>query len=137
MGWWGQAVDPVLLGKVRAKQYFTDDNERSKNMGILLHGDGSFSGQGVVYETLDMSALPEYTVGGTVHIVVNNQVRPLLVLAGATFWLLAFSFFLSLNVFVCLEPSDMSKDSGPLAVTHAFRTLPVHVAWPRALTSSA
>jgi 2-oxoglutarate dehydrogenase complex dehydrogenase (E1) component-like enzyme len=70
-----QAVDPVLLGKVRAKQYFTDDAERARNMGILLHGDGSFSGQGVVYETLDMSALPEYTVGGTIHIVVNNQVR--------------------------------------------------------------
>jgi hypothetical protein len=69
-----QAVDPVLLGKVRAKQYFTDDAERARNMGILLHGDGSFSGQGVVYETLDMSALPEYTVGGTIHIVVNNQV---------------------------------------------------------------
>lgn len=76
-----QAVDPVLLGKVRAKQYFTDDNERARNMGILLHGDGSFSGQGVVYETLDMSALPEYTVGGTIHIVVNNQVGCLLLLS--------------------------------------------------------
>jgi len=60
--------------QVRAKQYFSDDKERIKNLGILLHGDGSFSGQGVVYETLDMSALPDYTVGGTIHIVVNNQV---------------------------------------------------------------
>jgi 2-oxoglutarate dehydrogenase E1 component len=43
-------------------------------MGILLHGDGAFSGQGIVYETLDMSGLPDYSTGGTVHLVVNNQV---------------------------------------------------------------
>lgn len=70
-----QAVDPVLVGKVRAKQYYSDDHDRTGNLGVLLHGDGSFSGQGVVYETLDMSALPDYTVGGVIHIVVNNQVR--------------------------------------------------------------
>ena len=69
-----QAVDPVLIGKVRAKQYYSNDAERSRNMGMLLHGDGSFAGQGVVYETLDMSALPDYTVGGCIHLVVNNQV---------------------------------------------------------------
>lgn len=69
-----QAVDPVLVGKVRAKQYYSDDLDRSRNLGVLLHGDGSFSGQGVVYETLDMSALQDYTVGGVIHIVVNNQV---------------------------------------------------------------
>ena len=68
-----QAVDPVVLGKVRAKQYYSDDTERRQTMGILLHGDGSFAGQGVVYETLDMSQLPEYETGGTVHIIVNNQ----------------------------------------------------------------
>lgn len=44
-------------------------------MAILLHGDGSFSGQGIVYETLDMSGLPDYTTGGTIHLVVNNQAR--------------------------------------------------------------
>ncbi|KAK6119196.1 hypothetical protein DH2020_047070 [Rehmannia glutinosa] len=46
----------------------------NKNMGVLIHGDGSFAGQGVVYETLHLSALPNYTTGGTIHIVVNNQV---------------------------------------------------------------
>ena len=71
-----QAVDPVLVGKVRAKQYYSDDFDRTRNLGVLLHGDGSFSGQGVVYETLDMSALQDYTVGGIIHIVVNNQVAP-------------------------------------------------------------
>lgn len=69
-----QAVDPVVLGKVRAKQYYSQDTERLKNLCILMHGDGSFAGQGVVYETLDMSQLPEYTVGGTIHVIVNNQV---------------------------------------------------------------
>ena len=65
----------MVLGKVRAKQYYSDDAERTKTLGVLMHGDGSFSGQGVVYETLDMSQLPEYETGGTVHVVVNNQVR--------------------------------------------------------------
>jgi 2-oxoglutarate dehydrogenase E1 component len=69
-----EAVDPVVIGKTRAKQYYSNDKDRSKNLAILLHGDGSFSGQGVVYETLHMSDLPNYTVGGTIHIVVNNQV---------------------------------------------------------------
>ena len=67
-------MDPIVLGKVRAKQYYNTDKERHHTLGILLHGDGSFAGQGVVYETLDMSALPDYTTGGTIHIVVNNQV---------------------------------------------------------------
>ncbi|KAI3900999.1 hypothetical protein MKW92_052531 [Papaver armeniacum] len=69
-----EAVDPVVVGKTRAKQYYSNDVERTKNLGILIHGDGSFAGQGVVYETLHLSALPNYTTGGTIHIVVNNQV---------------------------------------------------------------
>jgi 2-oxoglutarate dehydrogenase E1 component len=69
-----EAVDPVVIGKTRAKQFYANDADRTKNMGILIHGDGSFAGQGVVYETLHLSALPNYTTGGTIHIVVNNQV---------------------------------------------------------------
>ncbi|KAL0903431.1 hypothetical protein M5K25_027810 [Dendrobium thyrsiflorum] len=69
-----EAVDPVVVGKTRAKQYYSDDVDRTKNMGVLIHGDGSFAGQGVVYETLHLSGLPNYTTGGTIHIVVNNQV---------------------------------------------------------------
>lgn len=69
-----EAVDPVVIGKTRAKQFYSNDDDRTKNMGILIHGDGSFAGQGVVYETLHLSALPNYTTGGTIHIVVNNQV---------------------------------------------------------------
>ncbi|CAM8909347.1 unnamed protein product [Rhodiola kirilowii] len=69
-----EAVDPVVIGKTRAKQYYSNDIDRTKNLGILIHGDGSFAGQGVVYETLHLSALPNYTTGGTIHIVVNNQV---------------------------------------------------------------
>ncbi|KAL1323090.1 hypothetical protein HN51_068118 [Arachis hypogaea] len=69
-----EAVNPVVVGKTRAKQYYSNDVDRTKNMGILIHGDGSFAGQGVVYETLHLSALPNYTTGGTIHIVFNNQV---------------------------------------------------------------
>ncbi|XWS56551.1 hypothetical protein CRYUN_Cryun09bG0095100 [Craigia yunnanensis] len=69
-----EAVDPVVVGKTRAKQYYSNDVDRTKNMAVLIHGEGSFAGQGVVYETLHLSALPNYTTGGTIHIVVNNRV---------------------------------------------------------------
>ena len=69
-----EAVNTVCLGKVRAKQYYSEDTDRIKNLPILMHGDGAFAGQGIVYETLDISGLPEYSVGGTIHVVVNNQV---------------------------------------------------------------
>ena len=69
-----EAADPVVVGKTRAKQFFSDDAGRTRNMAILIHGDGSFAGQGVVYETLHLSGLPSYTIGGMIHIVINNQV---------------------------------------------------------------
>eukprot|EP00850_Spirogloea_muscicola_P013952 SM000097S24805 [mRNA] locus=s97:353698:360574:- [translate_table: standard] len=69
-----EAVDPVVLGKTRAKQFYSKDDQRKRNLAVLLHGDGSFSGQGVVYETFHLNDLPNYTTGGTIHIVVNNQV---------------------------------------------------------------
>lgn len=69
-----EAVNTVVTGKTRAKQFYTKDPKGERSMAVLLHGDGAFSGQGIVYETLDMSKLPEYQVGGTLHIVVNNQV---------------------------------------------------------------
>jgi len=70
-----EAVDPVVMGKVRARQDMAGDTiERHKVMGILMHGDAAFAGQGLVYETLAMSQLIGYRVGGTVHLVVNNQI---------------------------------------------------------------
>ena len=69
-----EAVNPVVMGKIRAKQDAIEDTQREKVMGITLHGDAAFSGQGVVVETLCLSDLPGYTIGGTMHIVVNNQV---------------------------------------------------------------
>eukprot|EP00871_Galdieria_phlegrea_P003332 jgi/Galph1/39/GphlegSOOS_G4802.1 len=69
-----EAVDPVVVGKTRAKQYFTGDTERKRTMALLLHGDASFAGQGVVQETLEFGDLRDYTTGGTVHLVVNNQI---------------------------------------------------------------
>jgi 2-oxoglutarate dehydrogenase E1 component len=64
----------VVEGKTRAKQYYSKDTKREKNMSILLHGDASFAGQGINYETFGLSDLHHYTTGGTIHIVVNNQI---------------------------------------------------------------
>ncbi|MBA2542257.1 MAG: 2-oxoglutarate dehydrogenase E1 component, partial [Deltaproteobacteria bacterium] len=69
-----EAVDPVVCGRVRAKQIRHGDFEHTKVMGILIHGDAAFAGQGLVPETLQLSGLPGYRTGGTVHLIVNNQV---------------------------------------------------------------
>lgn len=70
-----EAVDPVVCGMTRAKQRLRKDNkERKKVIPVLVHGDAAFIGQGVVPETLQLSQLEGYTVGGTIHVVVNNQV---------------------------------------------------------------
>lgn len=69
-----EAVNPVVVGKVRAKQDYFGDKDRVKAAGVLLHGDAAFAGQGVVMESLVLSELSGYSAGGTVHIVVNNQV---------------------------------------------------------------
>jgi 2-oxoglutarate dehydrogenase E1 component len=70
-----EAVDPVVIGKVRARQDMASDiTTRRTVMGILLHGDAAFAGQGLVYETLAMSQLIGYRTGGTIHVVVNNQI---------------------------------------------------------------
>jgi 2-oxoglutarate dehydrogenase E1 component len=68
-----EAVNPVVEGIVRAKQAYRDDRERRRVATVLLHGDAAFAGQGIVYETLALSALPGYTTGGTIHVVVDNQ----------------------------------------------------------------
>ena len=69
-----EAVDPVVLGKVRAKQAQRGDLERIKVLPILLHGDAAFAGQGVVAECFGLSGLRGHRTGGTIHIVVNNQI---------------------------------------------------------------
>ncbi len=69
-----EAVNPVVLGKVRAKQTQKRDAERARVMGLLLHGDAAFAGQGVVHEGLEMSELRGFRTGGTIHLIVNNQI---------------------------------------------------------------
>ena len=69
-----EAVNTVVLGKVRAKQRQKGDEQREKVLGLLLHGDAAFSGQGIVPETFDLSQLRGYRTGGTIHLVVNNQI---------------------------------------------------------------
>src|SRR5882724_4589455 len=69
-----EAVDPVVLGKVRAKQYQRGDGERTQVAGILMHGDAAFAGQGLVAESLELSDLAGFCTGGTIHLIVNNQI---------------------------------------------------------------
>src|SRR5579864_6933968 len=67
-----EAVDPVTVGRTRAKQDRTPEGGREKYLPLLIHGDAAFAGQGVLAETMNYADLPGYTVGGTIHVVVNN-----------------------------------------------------------------
>jgi 2-oxoglutarate dehydrogenase E1 component len=69
-----EAVNPVVLGKVRAKQDLLQDRERKRCMGILLHGDAAFAGQGLVSEIIEFCDLEGYKTGGTIHLIINNQI---------------------------------------------------------------
>ena len=69
-----EAVDPIVLGQTRAKQFYHNDVERNKVIPILIHGDAAFAGQGVVAECFAMSGLKGHNTGGTIHIIVNNQI---------------------------------------------------------------
>lgn len=69
-----EAVNPVVAGRVRAKQKLFKDESRSQALAILIHGDAAFAGQGIVAESLMMSGIKGYDVGGIMHIVTNNQV---------------------------------------------------------------
>jgi 2-oxoglutarate dehydrogenase E1 component len=69
-----EAVDPVVEGRARAKQSLFNDVERTRGIPLLIHGDAAFAGQGLVAETLNLSQLAGYTTGGSIHIVVNNQI---------------------------------------------------------------
>lgn len=70
-----EAVNPVVEGKARARQRLLDDTvERKKVLPLLVHGDAAFAGQGIVSEVLNLSQLPGYRTGGTIHLIVNNQI---------------------------------------------------------------
>jgi 2-oxoglutarate dehydrogenase E1 component len=69
-----EAVNPVVIGKVRAKQYQYKDVERTKVLPVLLHGDAAFAGQGMVAECFGLSGLKGHRTGGTIHVIVNNQI---------------------------------------------------------------
>tara|TARA_B100001057_G_scaffold492480_1_gene584965 strand:+ start:8586 stop:11474 length:2889 start_codon:yes stop_codon:yes gene_type:complete len=69
-----EAVNPVVLGQVRAKQFFHNDPGRKSVVPVLIHGDAAFAGQGVVAECFAMSGLPGHNIGGTIHVIVNNQI---------------------------------------------------------------
>jgi 2-oxoglutarate dehydrogenase E1 component len=67
-------VNPVVLGRIRAKQDGVGDTGRVQGTALLIHGDAAFAGEGIIQETLNLSQLPAYKVGGALHVVVNNQI---------------------------------------------------------------
>jgi len=69
-----EAVNPVVIGKVRAKQEMKGDSKRNDTLSLLLHGDAAFAGQGIISECFGMSGLRGYNTGGTIHFIVNNQI---------------------------------------------------------------
>ncbi len=69
-----EAVDPVVEGRTRAKQEWFGDVERKRGIPLLVHGDAAFAGQGLVAETLNLAGVDGYTTGGTLHVIVNNQI---------------------------------------------------------------
>jgi 2-oxoglutarate dehydrogenase E1 component len=69
-----EAVDPVTIGRTRAKQERAGEGGREKYLPLLVHGDGAFAGQGIFAETLNFADIPGYTVGGTIHVIVNNLI---------------------------------------------------------------
>lgn len=69
-----EVINPVVMGSVRARQTKNNDEERNKHFALLIHGDAAIAGQGINYEMINMALLKGYTIGGSIHIVVNNQI---------------------------------------------------------------
>ena len=69
-----EAVNPLVYGSTRAVQELVKDTDKSRTLGVLIHGDAAVAGQGIVYESLEMQDLVDYSTGGVIHIVMNNQV---------------------------------------------------------------
>src|SRR5439155_20514728 len=69
-----ELVNPVQMGIVRSKQTYMQDVDRNRIIPITLHGDAAFTGQGIVQETLGLSEMPGYRTGGTIHVIINNQI---------------------------------------------------------------
>lgn len=69
-----EAVNPLVYGAVRAIQDVIDDKTKEKSLGVLIHGDAAMAGQGIMYESCEMQDLVDYSPGGIIHIVMNNQI---------------------------------------------------------------
>jgi 2-oxoglutarate dehydrogenase E1 component len=112
-----EAVDPVILGKTRAKQHFNDDPLGDQHKAILIHGDASFSGQGVVYETLQLENLPHFKINGVLHVIANNQLGYTTTPKDGRSTQFVSDLFKAIEVPVIHVNSD-----DPIAVDFAFKT---------------
>ena len=112
-----EAVDPVVVGKIRAKQFFAGDTEeaKKKHIPIILHGDAAMAGQGIVYETMQMAKVSDFDVGGTIHVIVNNQVGFTTDPANARSTMYCSDIGKSFNI-----PIFHCNGDDPLSVTTAF-----------------
>lgn len=70
-----EAVNPLVLGKTKAKMYFEGDESGKQSLPMLIHGDAAIAGQGIVYESMQLCGLEGFHTGGTIHVVCNNQVK--------------------------------------------------------------
>ncbi|KAL2720928.1 hypothetical protein V1478_009974 [Vespula squamosa] len=69
-----EAIDPIVVGRIRAEQVEKKDIKSERSLALLVHGDAAIAGQGVIFETMHLTNLPEYTTGGVIHVIINNQI---------------------------------------------------------------
>jgi 2-oxoglutarate dehydrogenase E1 component len=118
-----ECINPVVMGRVRAKNHIWKQSvedefagDRTKVIPFLIHGDAAFSGQGVVYESIQMQDLKNYTVGGTIHVIVNNQIGFTTVPAKGRSGMYCSDLAKSINAPIFHVNADSAED-----VHHAFK----------------
>ena len=133
-----EAVDPVVFGKARARQRILGDTvERKKVLPLLIHGDAAFPGQGIIAECFNLSNLPGYRVGGTIHLIVNNQIgfTTLPADSRSTPYCTDIAKFIEAPVFHVNGDDPIAVAEAPASPSHSVRNLVV--IWSSILSATA